>query len=186
MNETLTNIRERYSCRAFTGKKLTEEELGAILQAAIQSPSSMNRQRWQVIAVRNEALIAELEAEGTRLMAAMPDKTLYERIQSRGGKLFYNAPCVIYVAFEPGDLASASLDCGIVSQSVALAAQAQGLGSCICGLAALSFAEGKAAEFKQKLKFPAGYEFAMAILVGEAAVEGTPHQPDQTKITVID
>lgn len=186
MNQTLEDIKNRFSCRAFTGKPLEEEQIQAIAQAAIQAPSAMNRQPWQVIVLRNEQLMAELEEEGMRVMSAMADKTLYERIQARGGKLFYNAPCILYVPIEPSEPAGAALDCGIVCQNIALAAQAQGLASCICGLAGLSFAAEKAAYFKQKLQFPQGYEFGTAVLVGEAALKAAPHAPDQKKLTFID
>lgn len=141
----------------------------------------MNRQGWQVIVVRNQKLLAELETEGTRVMSAMPDKSLYERIQSRGGKLFYNAPCIFYVSIEP----SSALDCGIVCQTIALAAQSQGLASCICGLAGLPFSEEKAAYFKEKLRFTAGYEFGCAVLIGEAVTVTAPHEPNSEKITYI-
>ncbi|MDL2327233.1 nitroreductase family protein [Ruminococcaceae bacterium OttesenSCG-928-A11] len=185
MNQTLEAIQNRFSCRAFTGAMPEAAQIEAIAQAAIQSPSAVNKQRWQVIVVRDAGLIAELEAEGLRVMAAMPDQTMFERIQSRGGKLFYSAPCVIFVPIDPAELTGAALDCGIVCQTIALAAQAQGLASCICGLAGLAFAEGKAAYFKEKLAFPAGYEFGAAVLIGTAAAPGTPHTPDPAKITYI-
>ncbi|MFV0413839.1 MAG: nitroreductase family protein [Oscillospiraceae bacterium] len=186
MNQALECIQNRYSCRAFTGAKTADDVIQKIVQAAIQSPSSMNRQRWQVIAVRNAGLIAELEAEGLGAIAALPDKSTYERIQARGGRLFYNAPCIVFIAIDPGDLAGASLDAGIVAQSIAIAAQAVGLASCICGLAGLAFSENKAAYFKEKLRFPAGYEFGIAVLLGEAAGSGTPHAPNPDKTTFID
>lgn len=185
MNPTLQAIQERFSCRSFTGAAPSPNKVQAIAQAAIQAPSAMNRQPWQVIVVQDRDLIAELEAEGTRVMAAMPDQTLYQRIQSRGGKLFYNTPCIFFVPIQPDDLAAASLDCGIVCQTIALAAQSLGLASCICGLTRLAFSEEKEAYFKKKLQFPAGYEFGAAILVGEAAAKGSPHEPDSAKITLI-
>lgn len=86
LNQTLDSIKSRFSCRSFTGEMPADEKIQAIAQAAIQSPSAMNKQRWQVIVVRNQELIAEMEAEGMRVMSAMPDKTMYERIQSRGGQ----------------------------------------------------------------------------------------------------
>ena len=146
----------------------------------------MNRQGWQVIVLRQKALRDELEAEGTRAMLAMPDQALAQRIQSRGGKLFYNAPCIILVPIDPAELAGAALDCGIVCQNIALAAQSLGLGSCICGLAGLAFAGEKAADFKARLGFAPGYEFACAVLVGEAAKVAAPHEPQAEKIVYVD
>ncbi|GHU77086.1 nitroreductase [Clostridia bacterium] len=146
----------------------------------------MNRQNWQVIVVRNQELIAELESEGTRVISNMSNKAIYDSINSRGGKLFYNASCVIFVAIEPTELVAATMDCGIVSQTIALATQAQGLASCICGLARFAFSESKGTYFKEKLNFPTGYEFDIAVLIGESAKATAPHEPDVNKITYID
>ena len=181
MNPVLECIQDRFTCRAFTGQMPADEKLHAIMQAATQSPSAMNRQPWQVILLRNTGLLAEMDTEGMRLLSSMPDRSAYERIQSRGGKLFYNAPCAIFIAIEPGT----ELDCGIVSQTIALAAQSVGLGSCICGMARLAFSGEKAAYYKEKLAFPIGSEFGMAVLLGETASAGTPHEALPEKITVI-
>lgn len=185
MNQVLEIIRNRFSCRAFLDQPLSEQQLHAITEAANQSPSAMNLQPWQIIAVRNPQLLGELEAEGMRVLSAMEDKTMYERIQSRGGKLFYNAPCAIYIPQE-ANTPSAPLDCGIVAQTIALAAQSLGLGSCICGMARLSFSPEKAAYFKEALHFPPGYEFGIAILLGTPVAEGTAHEPNPGKITYLD
>lgn len=185
MNETLSTIQTRYSCRSFTGIAPTEEQLDAILKAATQAPSSVNRQRWQIIAVRNQSLISQIEAEGIAALANLSDKSMFERIRERGGKLFYNAPCVVFIAIDSVDPVGTALDCGIVCQNITLAAQSLGLGSCICGLARFAFSGDKNAYFKEKLHFPTGYEFGMAILLGEAAAPASPHEPNMQKTTVI-
>ncbi len=186
MNEVLHTMAARYSCRAFTNEMPTEEQLTSIATAAIQAPSGVNRQGWRVIVVKNKDLIDDMENEGLAIMKSMPNQAMFERIQSRGGKLFYNAPCVIMVPIDPTDLNGAVMDCGILSEHVALAATSLGLGSCICGLAGLAFAGSKAAEFKQRLGFPTGFEFGIAILLGTSANAVAPHTPDVTKISVIE
>lgn len=185
MNEVLQAIEKRYSCRTYTGKTPSQEQLDAIAKAANQCPSSINRQRWQIVVLKDKALMAELEAEALQVMAAMEDQSMYQRIMERGGKLFYGAPCAIYVPIDSADPAGCALDCGIVCQTIALAAHSLGLASCICGLARLSFSPQKAETFKQKLQFPKGYEFGMAVLLGEGATSGEPHQPNPEKISFI-
>lgn len=181
-NDVLQTIAERYSCRDYTGEMPSDEQLQAIANAAIASPSAMNRQGWQVLMVCDKALLDELEAEGMRAIAAMEDKSTYERIMSRGGALFYHAPCMVLV---PISGESAIMDCGIVAQTVALAAASLGLGSVICGLAGLAFSGDKAAGFKQRLGFAPGYEFGIAVLLGYPKAPGTPHTPDPEKIRFI-
>ncbi len=115
----------------------------------------------------------------------MEDKTLYNRILSRGGTLFYHAPCMIVVPIDPTDYAGAVLDCGILCQTVALAATSLGVNNLICGLTGLAFAGDKAQEFKRRLQFPAGFEFGASILLGHAAAKTAPHAPDPSKILYI-
>jgi nitroreductase len=138
--------------------------------------------------VKNRQFIAELEAEGMKNLAALPDKSIYERIRSRGGKLYYNAPCVVVVAIAKAEPAGAELlDCGIVSENIAIAATSLGIDNLICGLAAFSFAGDKGAEFKKYLNFPDGYEIGIAVLLGYAENPGgKPHVPDLAKITWIE
>ncbi|MDR0310096.1 MAG: nitroreductase family protein, partial [Acidobacteriota bacterium] len=114
MNETLKTIMERNSCRDFAGTPLTDEQVKAITEAALASPSAMNRMPWHVIVVTDKKLIDELNVEGMNILAAADDQTMYERMKSRGGKMLYNAPCMIVVACD--DSKYAMMDCGILSQ----------------------------------------------------------------------
>ncbi|MDR1066187.1 MAG: nitroreductase family protein [Clostridiales bacterium] len=185
MNETLKNIKERCSCRDFTEQSPTNEQLTAIAQAAIQSPSGMNRQFWHVIVVTNKELISEMEKEGLDNLREI-DESLYQHVKSRGGALFYHAPCMVFFPIKAAQPAGAELiDLGIIAQNTVLAATSLGLASVHCGLAAFAFAGNKNAYFKDKLKFPNGYECGMAVLLGYATSPGTPHEPDQSKILFI-
>jgi nitroreductase len=183
MNETLKTIAERYSCRDFANTALTDAQIKAIVEAALASPSTMNRQPWHIIVVTDKSLIEELDAEGMNILAAAEDKSGYERIKSRGGKMLYNAPCVFMVASDGSG--SAAMDCGILSQSVALAAHSLGLGNVICGMAGIPLAGSRGDEFKKRLRFPNGYGFGIAILVGTAKSGKAPHELDMGKVTYL-
>ena len=185
MNDTLKAIEKRFSCRNFNDEVPTDEELNLIAQAAIQSPSGMNRQGWQVIVIKDKKLVDEMNDEGMKTLASMPELSLYNRIVSRGGSLFYNAPRMIVIAVKEDEPKGAELmDCGIVAQNIVIAAQSLGLANLHCGLARFSFEGEKGEEYKQRLQFPAGYEFGIAILLGHTDEELAPHDPDQEKITI--
>lgn len=187
MNSTLKNIAERFSCRDFTDKMVEPAYLEAIAQAAIQAPSGMNRQHWHVIVIKNKEIIAEMEAEGMKFLSSMEDQSMYQRILSRGGKLFYNAPCMILIALKEAYPKGAELiDCGILAQNAVLAATSLGVANVHCGFAGLAFAGSRAAEFKERLKFPTGYECGTSILLGYANTVAPPHTPNQEKITMIE
>jgi nitroreductase len=181
MNETLTTIAQRYSCRAYESRLPEQSKLEAIAAAGIQSPSAMNRQPWLINVITNKAFIEEMDAEGMRILAESEDKTAYKRFIDRGGKLYYNAPCLYLILKKPGT----DLDIGIVSENIALAAASLGLGNVICGMANIAFNGPKGEDFKQRAGFSDDWEFGMAVLVGYAVQPGTPHEPDMTKITFI-
>ncbi|GHU66838.1 nitroreductase [Clostridia bacterium] len=182
--EAIKAITTRYSCRAFNDKLPSAADLDTIAKAAAASPSGMNRQHWQIIVATNPQLVADLEAEGMKNLAAAEDKSAYDRIMSRGGKLYYNAPCMIVLAVDKAE--PSYVDLGIVVENIAIAATGLGINSLICGLAGFSFMGGKGEEFKKRLKFPEGYDMGIAVLLGyEAESGGKPHEPDLAKITYI-
>ncbi len=178
MSQTLDNIAGRYSCRAFTPAMPTQEQLTAIARAAVSAPSAMNKQPWRIIVVTDTALISEMDAEGMRILREAEDQSAYQRFMQRGGTLFYGTPAMVLIASLPGT----ELDCGIVTENVALAATAQGLGSLICGMMRVPLSGPRGAEFLQRLHVPEGYNFGMAVLLGTPAGEGTPHEPDMNKV----
>ena len=186
--DTMAAIRTRYSCRAFSDRMPSDNDLATIAEAAAASPSGMNRQFWRIIVVKNKALIDDMEDEGLKNLETLAGKAMYDRIISRGGKLFYNAPCMIVVPVAKAEPVGAELfDCGIVAENIALAATSLGLDNLICGFAAFSFAGAKGVDFKERLGFPEGYEIGIAVLLGYAAhAGGKPHELDLSKITVIE
>lgn len=186
MNDTLRVIEERFSCRSFTDQIPQDKDLAAIAEAGVQAPSGMNRQGWHITVVKNRDLISDMEAAGMEMLAVI-DATMHERIMARGGKLFYNAPCMIVIAIKEAERKGAELiDCGILAQNIVLAATSLGLASLHCGLAGLAFAGSKANEFKTRLQFPEGYDPGMGILLGYPNAPAAPHTPNPDKITIIE
>lgn len=187
MNDTLKVITERYSCRDFRDEMPSDEILQAIADAGIKAPSSMNRQPWRVIVVKDPELIRDIEEETFARISEMEDKTLYNRIVERGGKVFYTAPCMVVIPVFPDERCLSLIDCGIVCQNITLAATSLGVNSVICGLARLAFLDDcKAEEFSKRLRFPEGYVFGISVLLGYANTSKAPHEPDKDKIIFIE
>jgi len=183
MNETLKTIMERYSCRDFADTPLTGGQIQTIAEAATASPSARNRQPWRVIIVTDKALIDELDADAMSILSASGDQPAYDLFMSRGGKMFYNAPCMVIAASDGSEWAA--MDCGILSQNVALASHSLGLGSVICGMARIPLAGPRGDAWKRRLRFPDGYGFGIAVLVGTAKSGKEPHDLDMGKVTYI-
>jgi nitroreductase len=186
MNETLKVIAARYTCRDYKGEMPSDEILQAIAEAAIEAPSGMNRQAWRVIVVKAKDLIRDMESEGMAYLANMEDKSSYNRIMDRGGRLFYGAPCMIVVPIDPAQYGPALIDCGILCQNIALAATSLGVANTMCGFTGLAFASGlRAEEFSKRLGFPEGYAFGCSVLLGYANSTKPPHVPDKDKVIFV-
>ena len=68
MNEVLKAIRDRRSIRSYEPEQITDEQLQALLDAALQSPTARNTQQWHFSVVQNRALLDEFSAEDARLI----------------------------------------------------------------------------------------------------------------------
>jgi len=183
MQETLKNIAERNTCRDFADTPLTDGQIDDLVSAALSAPSARNLQPWHVVVVKDKALIEEIDSEGMKLLSAEEDKTMYETMMSRGGNLFYNAPCMIVILSDGSKWGT--LDSGILCQTVVLAAQSLGLGTCIVGMAGVPINGPRSEEFRERLKFPEGYTFSIGILIGTAISGKEPHEHDKSKVTYV-
>jgi nitroreductase len=137
-------------------------------------------QPWRVIVVKNRELLSELEAEAVKNL----DDGARERIISRGGKVYYNAPCQIIIPVtDPGNNKWANIDCGIIAQNISLAAESLGINSLICGMIHFSFDGEKRDYFREKLGFPEGFDLGLSVLLGYADEAGVkePHELDFDK-----
>jgi len=114
-------IRTRYSVRAYQDKPVEQAVLDKILEAARLAPSGSNRQPWKFVVVRDEAT-------RKRLAVACHDQTFIG-----------TAPVVIAgVGVLPGRVMACNVpgdpvDVAIAMEHVALAATAEGLGTCWIG-----------------------------------------------------
>jgi len=183
MTETLKNIYERYTCRDFKETPITDQNIEYLVKAALSSPSAKNIQPWHVIIVTDRVLIDELDVEGMSILGAAEDKSTYERMMSRGGTLFYNAPCLALILSDGSKWGT--LDCGILCQNMVIAAESLGLGTCIVGMAGVPINGPKAKEYQKRLGFPEGYTFEIGVLVGEIISGKEPHEHERGKISYI-
>jgi len=183
MNETLKHIAERNTCRDFKSTPLSEQQIEALVSAALAAPSAMNLMPWHVVMVTDKALIDEMNLDGMEILKNAEDKSGYERMMSRGGKMFYNAPCLAIVLSDGSTWGT--LDSGILCQNVVIAAQSMGLGTCIVGMARVPLNGPKAEEYKKRLGFPEGHTFAIGILIGEINSGKEPHEHDLSKVSYV-
>lgn len=112
-----TVITNRYSCKKYGSKQLSQEQLDAILQAGRVAPTAKNNQEHHVYVAQSEEALAKID----------------EITPCR-----YNAPTVLVVAFDakgafvyPGEKRnSGAEDATIVATHMMLAAANAGVDSC--------------------------------------------------------
>lgn len=144
-------IYRRRAVRAYTGEPVRKEIIEALIEAAIQAPSAMNRQDWRFTVVRDGKLLDRVSrgAKAYLLEHLPPDGAEYglgEMLADPEFQIFYHAPVLILIS-AASDSAWAVEDCALAAQNLMLAACAHGLGSCWIGFAQawLQLPEGKAA-----------------------------------------
>jgi len=181
MNEVLKTIAERNSCRNFSPAPISCEQIDALVKAALAAPSGMNLQPWHVIVVTDKPLLEEIDQYAMEMLKTQ-NETAYQRMMDRGGTVFYNASCLIIIAKSHDN---ANMDCGIMSQNIALAAHSLGLGNVICGIAGMAFGGERGGEFAKRVKIPEGYSFGVSVCVGNAISGKEPHELDMQKVTYV-
>lgn len=151
-------VKNRRSLRRYDPKRrVSEESIRALIEAARLAPSAENSQPWRFVAVRDPEARETLSREcfsgvfrPTRFASKAPviialcaDRT---RLLLRAGELFLRT--ALY-----------QLDCGIAGEHIVLAAAALGLGTCWIGW----FNKKNA---KKVLRIPPGLKVVALIAVG--------------------
>ena len=183
-NSVLSLLSSRRSHRAYQPQQLTQEQLDALLTAALASPSAVNRQPWHFTVVQNAALLDEIHQAAKEHIMTLDESQRSPRFLSDDFQVFYHAPTVIFIS---GDASSnwVQLDCGIAAENIVIAAESMGLGSVVLGLPRNAFASDKGPALKEKLQFPAGYEFVIAVAIGTPADDKAAHLVGDNKISII-
>ena len=165
-NVVLQAIADRRSNRGYADTQLTEEQLQAIMTAALEAPSAQNSQPWHFTICQDKALLDAFSDEYSRL--TRPEKSGYH--------LFFHAPTVIFIS-TPIEAPSkfSQVDCGIAVQNIALAAHSLGLGSVILGRPIDVFLSDRGEEFSKALAIPSDYKFAIGISLGNATLSKSAH-----------
>jgi len=165
MNETLKNIRNRRSIRAFQSEQIKDEELHAIIEAAIYAPSATNLQPWHFTVIQNKELLDRLSEAFKKLAKNSSIEYIKRFADNDSFHVFYNAPTVVIASGEINSK-SAPVDCAAAVENMHIAAESLGIGSCWIGLISfvLNSEEGK--EFMKELEIPQGFKQIHAVALG--------------------
>lgn len=174
-NPVVETIMARRSVRKYKADAVERAKLEEILKCGINAPSGMNKQPWEVRVVDKAEYIDGITEVFKKANPKMAEDPGFKN-------MFRNAPAVIFVA-SPKD-GSGQLDCGLLGENMALAAQSMGLGTCFLG-GPIRFmkTDAEAAPYLERLGFSADYELLYALAVGypDEAPDAKPRDAAKAK-----
>lgn len=167
-NPVIDAIYKRRSIRSYKDKPVSKEDIKTLLSAAVMAPSAMNRQPWRFVVVESRDKIRELSRKVKKQMGLLGYGLRFtEIVKSRDDTVFYGAPLLVFVSAEKEDQWS-RINCGIVAQTLFLAAYSLGLGSCYIGFANSLNNDNEALS---DLGIPRGHEIIGALIFGYSSEE---------------
>lgn len=173
----------RRSVRSYTGQKLDEPTIRALLDAAVQAPTAMHEEPWAFVVIQDDAALKRYSdrAKGTWAKEVVKYRDLHipgdaamgasfaDQFANPEFSIFYDAGTLIVICAKPmGPFAVA--DCWLAAENLMLAACAMGLGTCIgSAVPALNTVDAKA-----ELGIPLDVTAVAPIIVGVPSGSAAP------------
>lgn len=139
-NEVLKVIESRRSVRAYSPEGLTDGEVEAVVRAGLYAPSAANQQSWHLTVIRTKEIIDRLSDDIKQTLRNSPEKHNQTYGNTPDFHVFYNAPVVILVSGQEGNMLPMA-DCSAAIQNMLLAAESLGIGSCWTAFTLMHFAD---------------------------------------------
>ena len=143
MNNMIENIKTRRSIRSFKDKRILQEELNIILDAATYAPSALNQQSSLMVVIKNEEIYNEL-------------CVLTEKYFPTRKPYFYGSKDIIIV-FGDSNCKCPIEDGSLVLQNLFLAANSIGIGSCWINYLRELFKTEEGKLLQEKMNIPNNY-----------------------------
>lgn len=143
MNNIIENIKTRRSIRSFKDKRISQEELNIILDAATYAPSALNQQSSLMVVIKNEEIYNEL-------------CVLTEKYFPTRKPYFYGSKDIIIV-FGDSNCKCPIEDGSLVLQNLFLAANSLGIGSCWINYLRELFKTEEGKLLQEKMNIPNNY-----------------------------
>ena len=161
-------LKARRSIREFEAKDVPLPLIQEIIADGCEAPNGGNRQPWAFIVITNKDMmkrlsdeskiniLLEIERNPTSILAG------YKIIlQDKGFNVFYNAPCLIYIA-GLRNVHSATVDCTLAASYLMLSAADRGLGTCWINLGSVI----KDQALLKEIGLPDDYAIVATLILG--------------------
>ena len=172
MNPVIENIMSRRSIRQYKPEPVKRETMDVILNCGINAPNGMNRQSWEVRVIDKPEKVAELKAAMVKAHPQMKP----EMVEG----CFRNAPTLVFVGTD-GSYDFATIDCGLLTETIVLSAWSLGVGSVCLGSPIRFIMESP--EALEMLQFSEGFKPVICIGLGypDEAPEAKPRDISKVK-----
>ena len=157
-------LKNRRSCRLFTGEPVDKEDVCNLMRAALMSPSGHRYNPWEFILVEDKEVLKALSVS-----------------KAQGAALLEGAAMAVVVLGDTNKTDVWIEDCSIATIIIQLAAQELGLGSCWVQIRRRVDTEGTPAEenVKKLLDIPENYAVLSIVAVGHKAREAKPFDEER-------
>jgi nitroreductase len=170
-------IAGRRSVRDYTMDKVSEHDIRLLLNVAVMAPTAIHEEPWVFIVLQDKPLLNRLSDDAKALLNSGADPIhprgkshLSDHLVSPEFNTFYNATTLIVICGKQTG-AFVAADCWLAAQNLMLTACAQGLGSCVIGLAVTAL---NSPQWKEELGMPSNMTAFVPIIVGTPATETPP------------
>lgn len=155
MNEALTTLKTRRSCRAYRPEHVEDEKIKAIVEAGTYAPTGMGKQSPIILVIKDQEIRNRLSKINASVMGADMDP-------------FYGAPDLIVVLANK-DIPTYLYDGSLVMGNMLNAAASLGVASCWIHRAKEEFESEEGKEILKKLGIEGNYEGIGNLILGYAA-----------------
>ena len=164
MENFLELLKNRRSCRRFTGDPVDEAAVCNIMKAALMSPSGHRINPWEFVLVEDKEMLKALSVS-----------------KAAGAQLLEGAAMAVVVIADTTKSDVWVEDCSIATILMQLAAEEQGLGSCWVQIRLRRDSEGVAAEdnVRALLGLPTQYSVLSILAVGHKERDSKPFDEEK-------
>lgn len=164
-NAVVETIMNRRSIRSYKPEQIKPEQLDTIIQCAINAPSALNRQSWEVRVIQNSDLLNRINKSFVEKSKGKTLQGSAARAQEPGFSVYHGAPTLIIVGKDKSNPYSA-VDCGLLAQNILISAESMNIGTCVIGNMANILNDPDAKHFLKEINLPDSHEVAFGIAIG--------------------
>lgn len=135
------------------------------MQCAINAPSALNRQSWEVRVIQNADLLSRINGSFVEKAKGKTLQGSAARAQEPGFSVFHGAPTLIVVAKDKSNPYSA-VDCGLLAQNILLSAESMDIGTCVIGNTASILNDPDSKGFLEEMSMPETHDVVFGIAIG--------------------